>query len=358
MSKAPHPKSVKKIAVLRAGVLGDFLIATPALKTLSMAFKGAETTLLARPSMVEFIKDRYPYIHQVRAIPFSPGILNYPDQHEGLDSDKFFKEMQKEDFDLAIQMHGGGKYSNPFVKKLGAKLTLGTTAPEVKDYLDLNLRYEFYQNEIFRTLEILSLIGVKPSQFQTEAFVKESDREELASVLEKLKLSLTKYVVIHPGAHDPRRHWPAENFAFVAAQLHREYGGKTVLIGTKDEEILGKEVAAKMSTPVINLTGKTSLGALTALISQASLVIGNDSGPSHLAVALDVPTVTVFWIGNTITWAPFFRRIHRPAISWQTNCPRCHRGNCGHKVSFVEDVSPEEVLDQARNLLRESSLAG
>ncbi|MCL5411141.1 MAG: glycosyltransferase family 9 protein [Patescibacteria group bacterium] len=347
------PKVVRKIAVLRAGVLGDFLICTPALKALRQAFPNAKIILLARPNLVSFIQDRYPYIHQVIGIPFYPGILNLMKEYDPRETEKFFKIMEKEGFDLAIQMHGGGKYSNPFVKKLGAKFTLGAKAVDAKDSLDLNLHYELYQNEVIRNLEMLSLIGIKTADFQTEAFVLEKDKKELVQALGQAEFG--RYLVIHATATDPRRYWPVENFAQVADNLNREFGLKTVLVGTKEEGKTVKKVEKAMETPAINLCGLTTLGVLTALLSRASLVIANDSGPSHLAVALKIPTVTIFWVGNMITWSPFFRQNHRPVISWQVLCPTCNQSKCHHKTSFVKNVPLEEVINQARDLLSRKS---
>jgi ADP-heptose:LPS heptosyltransferase len=122
-------------------------------------------------------------------------------------------------------------------------------------------------------------------------------------------------VCIHPGAGQPARRWPAEQFAAVADALAGR-GFRVVLTGTADEAGLTQAVAAKSARRPIDMAGRTSLGALGVLLSRARLVVCNDTGVSHLAAALRVPSVVIFTrtflSGPTPgRWAPLDRELHR-----------------------------------------------
>jgi ADP-heptose:LPS heptosyltransferase len=99
---------------------------------------------------------------------------------------------------------------------------------------------------------------------------------------------------------------------------------------------------------------------MAGVLARARLVVANDSGPRHLGAALGTPTVGVYWVGNVINAGPLLRARHRVAVSFRTTCPACgaeqyqvHAQRCDHDDSFVADVTPDEVLEHARDLLTE-----
>ncbi|TMB70186.1 MAG: glycosyltransferase family 9 protein, partial [Chloroflexi bacterium] len=110
------------------------------------------------------------------------------------------------------------------------------------------------------------------------------------------------------------------------------------------------------------LSGELALGGLLGLLSSASIVISNDSGPLHLAIAADTPAVGIYWCGNFVNGAPPGRSRHRAVVSWQTHCPLCgahiaadfardKTQTCAHDACFVDEVSIEHVTHTASRLL-------
>ena len=169
-------------------------------------------------------------------------------------------------------------------------------------------------------------------------------------------------VVLHPGAGDPRRHWPTEGFAAVGDALAAA-GARIVVIGGRPEERpLVDAVVDGMKAPALNLAGRISLRGLAGLLARCAVVVGNDSGPLHLAHAVGARTVGVYWCGNVITAGPLTRGRHRLAISWRLNCPVCGvdttRTPCSHHVSFVADVPVDEVLEPALELYQDALHGG
>ncbi|MGA9381330.1 MAG: glycosyltransferase family 9 protein, partial [Phormidium sp.] len=134
-----------------------------------------------------------------------------------------------------------------------------------------------------------------------------------------------------PGASTPLRCWSPTGFAAVGDAL-ANLGLRVVFTGSQHEIELTKSVAAKMQAESLNLAGRTILGALATLLTRARLVICNDTGVSHLAAALKVPSVVVFTISDPDRWAPLNDVLHRA-------------------IYDTSGISPEMVIAQAFDLL-------
>jgi ADP-heptose:LPS heptosyltransferase len=363
MDKIPD---VRKIAILKATALGDYLAATPALYALRETYPDAQITLLGRPFHAKLLEGRPSPIDRVIVIPISHGVRVEPENPD-LPEDKaqlesFFERMRAERFDLALQVHGGGSNSNPFIKKLGARVTAGLKTVEAPE-LDRWTPYQTYQNEYIRLLEVVKLVGVQPCSYDMRFDITERDEAELASKLPQVQ---APFAVLHPGASDLRRRWPPDRFAQVGNAL-AERGYQVVVTGVGYERDLVRHVIDMMSVPAVNACEALSVGGLAAMLARASVVICNDTGPLHLAEAVGTPNVGIFWCGNYLNWSHFSRAHHRPLPSWTRYCPNCGvdmilfdppRDVCAHDVSFVAEVQTEDVLNAALELLNYAARFG
>ena len=109
--------SVARIAVLRGGGLGDLMFALPAVEALAAAYPDAEITLLGTPLHAALLAGRPGPVHRVEVLPFAPGVRPGPEDPDALAA--FFASQQARSYDLAVQVHGGGRNSNPFLLQLG-----------------------------------------------------------------------------------------------------------------------------------------------------------------------------------------------------------------------------------------------
>ncbi len=353
-----YVEGARKIAVLRANGLGDLVFSLPALDALRAAYPGAEITLLGAPRHAVLFDRRPAAIDRVLTVPVSRGVRGderTPDDVDGLEA--FFARMEAERFDVAIQLHGGGRYSNPFVRRLGAGITVGMQDRDASG-LDRLLPYAYWQNEVMRYLEVVSLVGAPPVVLEPALAVTGHDLQASLAVVPETSRAL---VAVHPGASDPRRRWPPERFAAVADALVRR-GAAVVLVAAAEERHLTAAVRAAMRGEALDAGGRLSLPALLGTLRRARLFVGNDSGPLHLAGAVGGATVGVFWCGNMINGGPLTRLRHRAAVSWRVHCPVCGTNivdrDCGHHPSFVEDVTVEEVAGEAVALLADQKTQG
>jgi ADP-heptose:LPS heptosyltransferase len=350
---------VARIAVLRANALGDFIFTLPALEALRAAYPEAEITLLGAPWHARFLADRPVPVDRVVVVPPLPGIRTADPGERAPSLPEFQERARDRRYDLALQLHGGGRNTNPFVLGLAARLTAGLRAQDAPA-LDRWVRYVYYQPEVFRYLEVAGLVGAPPVTWRPRLELTEQDLMEAKSVVGD---AAGPRVALHPGASDARRRWPAARFSEVGDALAGA-GAEVVVTGTPPEREVVDEVVGGMRHPARPLVGGLSLGGLAALYAGCAVVVSNDTGPLHLANAVDAPTVGIYWVGNVINCAPTERYRHRPMISWTIHCPECGQDctrdlypardggtPCDHQPSFVAEVAAVEVCDAALELL-------
>jgi ADP-heptose:LPS heptosyltransferase len=284
-----------------------------------------------------------------------------------------------------VQLHGGGRFSNPFLLQLEARHTVGMATPDAVA-LERTVPYRYYQHETMRALEVAAAAGAQPVSLEAVLDVRECEFTAAAAILPPGDAPL---LVIHPGASDPRRRWPADRFAEVAASAAAA-GARVVVVGDESEAELaacvvgmagagagagaragadaGARAAARAGADagagtVTSLAGRLTLGELAGVFAHAEVVLANDSGPRHLAQAVGTATVGIYWIGNLINAGPLTRSDHRVELSWTTHCPVCGVDvtqatgqRCPHDVSFVADVPASAVEADVAELMARSRL--
>lgn len=348
---------VSRIAVLRGGGLGDLIFAIPAMAALKATYPGATITLLGTPIHEQLLAATSSPVDEVCVLPFSEGVRpgDLPGDEDPAELDRFFAHMRERNLDLAIQLHGGGRYSNPFLLRLGARHTVGARTADAAS-LERTVPYLYYQHEPLRALEIAGFAGAFPVDLEAR-LAPASDARELPDGL--AAEGSQRLVVMHPGATDLRRRWPPERFAELAAACAGD-GFQVVVVGDKSERELAEGIVQLAgSAPVRSLAGQLNVAGLVSLLVRSSVLVANDSGPRHLAQALGVPTAGIFWIGNVINAGALGRSIHRLRTSWVTNCPTCGidvtqvgwtAPRCPHDDSLVADVSVGDVYEDVRSL--------
>jgi ADP-heptose:LPS heptosyltransferase len=346
---------VRKIVVLRPGAVGDFVFALPALHALKQTYPEAELVLAGKAWHRAFLQGRPGPVDRVVEVPVVPGVSAPPDTAPETEAiERFVDAMRAEHFDLALQMVGGGRYSNPFLLRFGAGLTVGACAPGVP-LLDRWIAYREPGQRRLALLEIAALAGADvrlPPPKQAELALTAADRHEAAAIVPVLPGE--RLVLLQPGATDPRRRWPARSFAALGDRLARD-GVRVVINGSADEAALVQEVAARMYAPAIDLAGRLSLGGLCGLLERTALLVSNDTGPLHLGLALGVPSVGIFWLTNLIEGMPLRPSALHAALAARTRCPVCGQDNlhtrCPHDASFVADVGVDDVEALARDAI-------
>jgi ADP-heptose:LPS heptosyltransferase len=310
--KLPAEK-INTMAIFRALQLGDLLCSVPAWRALRKTYPLAKISFIGLPGMKELV-ERYPqYIDEFIPFPGYPGLPEQP--FDDWKFQTFLTNMQNRNFDLVLQLQGNGSIVNQMLSLFGAKYLVGF-CQNASHSTELLLEYPNFGSEITRHLALMKHLEINDSENKVLEFpVREKDFAELQYL--NLGLSEKQYVCLHPGSRGSWRQWPTLYFAAIA-DFCVACGYKVVITGTANELELAKEVAQLSNYRPVICSGKTNLGTVAALLKNAKALIANCTGVSHLAAALETPSVVISMDGEPERWAPLNKKIHR-TVDWNTS---------------------------------------
>jgi ADP-heptose:LPS heptosyltransferase len=296
------------IVLFRALQLGDMLCAIPAFRAVRVAFPDSRITLAGMPWAHALVTRFMHYLDDFIAFPGVPQLPEQPADVAALPG--FFADMRARHFDSAMQLHGSGVQTNAIVAQFGAKRTVGFHPRGESAAAGDFYPYPERGHEIRRLLRLLEFLGI-PSQGEALEFpLYDDDYHELHALTGMDALEPGRYVCLHPGARDVVKRWPAKHFARIGEALH-DAGYRVVLTGSGAERTLTTAIARTMRNPSINCAAPVSVGAIAALLNHARLLVTNDTGVSHVAAALRLPSVVVFSATDPDRWAPLDTTLHR-----------------------------------------------
>jgi ADP-heptose:LPS heptosyltransferase len=301
---------VERLAVFRALQVGDMLCAVPALRAIRAALPRAHITLVGLPWAAQFVQRYRRYMDEFVAFPGHPA---FPEQAvREAELEAFYAGMRGRRFDLALQMHGSGQVSNRIVAEFGAGTVAGCVAPgcPVVDPVSF-MTYPEQGPEPLRLLKLAEFIGAPALGDHLEFPLTEEDERELRDSGLAAGLEAGGYICVHPGARIRDKCWPPQRFAELADALADEFKLRIVLTGSAKEADLTAAVAAHMRHKAIDTASPLSLGAMAALMRHARLLVCNDTGVSHIAAGLRLPSVVVFSKADMQRWAPLDQERHR-----------------------------------------------
>ena len=147
--------------------------------------------------------------------------------------------------------------------------------------------------------------------------------------------------------------WPAQRWAKLADKLIEKSAAQIILLGGSTEAGLCDSVARDMNNPCVSACGKTSLSQFAALIQRCALIVANDGGPLHVAVAVGSKTVSIFGPVDDAVYGPYpadGQKIVKKDLSCQPCYRRFRRADCGH-IRCLNDLTVEEVFRKVEEIL-------
>ena len=346
----PNPSNIKRIVVRGTNWVGDAMMTLPALRELRRLFPEAHITLATRSGAKGLFKDE----------EFVDELLI----HEGRGLGSFWRQVRawrQGRFDLAVLL------TNSFESALVAALAripvrVGYAADGRARLLthpsDLP-EWRSTKHEVFYYLKIIagiewiftrqqSFLDVQPNASLEVSNVRQ---EEARKLLQRQGVTDDRPVIaLCPGSINSRaKRWPAESYAVLADRCIDTLNAQVMLVGSKDELEVSKQVADRMHNKPIVLTGQTDISEVVALLSLADLLITNDTGPAHIAAALGRPTLVIFGPTNPLTTRPFspFAEI----IRHPPDCAPCMLRDCPIDHRCMTAITPDEVFSHAQALL-------
>ena len=347
------PARVGRILIIRLDLIGDVLFSVPAIRNTRRRFPQARLDVLVAPNAAPLLAE-CPYIDSIHTLDAHtlthlPGIVSLDQWRQAW---RLIRDLCAHGYDLCLSLYGAP----------AATIGLLTGAPHRAGYTDeappgaftlraMGSRLPQDRHEAHCALAVAQAAGAADTPDHMEAWVSATDRAWAAETLASNDGG--PWVACGHGARNgyakiwPRRHWVGS-----IDRLHQA-GYRAVLVGGPDEADAAAQIAQACAVTPLVLTGKTSLGQLAGVLERSALMLGSDSGPLHLAVALGTPVIGLYGPTSPVRYGPFGQpdAVRRHPIF----CSPCYRPETGRPatcrygtVECMEKLEPAQALRGVR----------
>jgi heptosyltransferase I len=373
-SQSLRNKDFQKILLIKLSALGDVVHTIPVLNKLRRRYPAAQLDWLMNPAIAELLR-HHPAITEI--VEFAREEWSAPWRFAPYVSyAKLASRLRETRYDLVVDMHGQLRTAI-LTLATGAPVRIGFDRPRARVWdastrkLPELARKHAWQgaregswlaythripvptldrHAVDRYLSIGPILGLDGNPADFSFPISPDADASVESLMRRHGIGGGAIVTLAPGTIWETKHWGSDNFAEVA----RHFLGKNfavALIGSRRERAVCEQVA-RLAPGAINLAGMTALGELAALIRRSAMVVTNDSGPMHLAVALDRPVVSIFGPTDPM-WIGPYRRANA-VLQAALPCSPCYLrrlDRCRHDHACMQQVSPLAVIARAEHVL-------
>lgn len=357
----------RRILVVRLSAVGDVLHALPAVRALKTARPDLEIDWIVEDRAAALLEG-HPDLAQLHVVPrawlrrTTRRAVGWP-AAAGF-ALRFVGRLLRRRYDATVDLQGNVK-SGLFALLSGAPVRVGLPSSEGREGngFFLNRRIAVprrVRHRVERAVRLLAAVASRPLVWVdggvTPAAAGEAGQGAAARALRDLGLADVPFVVLHPGTSrfGAFKRWPAERFAALADLLHDD-GRRVLLTGAPGEEALLEAVRRHARHPCPALT-TPDLATLVGVLSRARALVAADTGPLHLAAALDLPVVGLFGPKDASVYGPFGRRADGTpgplpvVVRDDVGCRPCAARWCPEPVC-MSAIEPADVADALRPLL-------
>lgn len=344
-----------RVLIIRLSAIGDIVMASPLVGALRRTWPDAHLAWLCEPQGLDLLRHN-PDLDEV--IPWPKARWKELWRSRDLrtlyrEVRTFARQLRERRFDLVLDTQGLMK-SGLLAWLTGAPRRVGLGSQEASQWLmtevldrrgdDIRIGSEY--RKLARYLELAPSAGAEP--FPLHLAVSPRDRKTVRILLDSIGVS-THYAVLCPFTTRPQKHWFEDRWAELARRCPGELGLMPVLLGGPDDQEAALRIQQGAGSDLRNLTGRTGLGESLAVIEAASLLVGVDTGLTHMGIAFGHPTVALF--GST---RPYLETGQAPArvLYNPLPCSPCRRKpTCGGRFDCMRSHHVNTVLTAAAQLL-------
>jgi len=348
-----QPEQIKRVVVRGTNWVGDAVMTIPALRELRRVLPDAHLTLATR-SWAEGLFADADFLDDLLIYDRGPRDLRAVARQT--------RQWQRRRFDLALL------FQNAFEAALIAAaarvpVRIGYATDGRRMLLTHALPLPGWRDERHEVFYYLNLVAELERLLYGATAVEEHAPQFALGVSETRKTVAREFllseglkkdaplVALCPGSTNSRaKRWPAERYAALADRFISETGANILLVGSQDELEVSREVEARMVNRPIVLTGRTDLAQAVAVLSLADVLITNDTGPAHIAAALNRPTLVIFGPTDPRTTRPFSpvaEIVRRPP-----ECAPCMLRDCPIDHRCMTAISPDEVFQRSVSMMK------
>jgi len=341
-----------KIMIRATNWVGDAIMALPALRTVRQRHPNATISVVARPYVSDIYRDQ-----QIcdELIPYDPN-----GEHRGWSGrEKLAAELRSHKFDVALLLQNAFDaawlaWRAQIPQRIGyardARSLLLTKAIPVPNPGEIPPHEKFYYLELLRRAGWLDQLT--DEQHITLRVPDAARQRATQTLLEAGSRPHATRIAVGAGAsYGSAKCWPPDRFAKMLNALLSKTDADVILFGTPSELPVSTAITAELQHAPINLTGKTSIADLPALLSQCHLFLGNDSGAMHVAAAVGLPVVAVFGPTDPEGTAPVTPRV--TIVQQKPYCSPCFLRRCPTDHRCMTAVTPAMVESALQSVLAE-----
>jgi lipopolysaccharide heptosyltransferase I len=330
----------QRILLIKPSALGDIVHTLPVLNLLRRRWSEAHISWLIGSAFADLVRG-HPQVDEVITFDRKQFARAWYSPRAAMALGQFVRELRRHQFDLVIDLQGLLR-SGILARLTRAAVRVGFSNAREFSHLCYTHRVPIHsmeQHAIERYLSVTESLGCGRGPIEFHFHLSDQDRSRIDDLLK----GVDRFAVLLPGTNWVTKRWPVESFASIVPTLRDRFGLTAVIAGGPDVHPIAQELG-RAQLSVIDLVGKTSLRELVALLERSSLVIANDSGPMHIAAALNKPLVTMFGPTNPVRTGPYERS--GSVLRVDIPCSPCYSRKCSH-VSCMKWISTDRVQELA-----------
>ncbi len=359
----PHTFHPRRILVIRVDLIGDLVMSLTALHALHQSYPDAEIDLLGLPSSVAIVRED-PEISHI--FSYDPNVWRRPQAllsmknwREGW---QLYRRLRARRYDLAISLYGNVAALLAVLSR--ATRRVGYRRESYVGFMTDGIAGQHWQprdhkHEVDYCLELAQAAGatVTPADRVPHLFVGPKARHEIDQMIQNAGLLAERpLVVCHVSSNNGQsKRWPVSYWATLIDRLIQERAAQVILTGAPGDLALIQQVMSRMRNQPLNFAGKTNLTQLAALMQRADLVISGDSGPMHIAEAVDAPLIAIHGPTDPALSGPV-----SPAVVVLRSdiwCSPCYNAKGPADCRFyttqcMKDITPARVFESASTQLK------
>jgi len=342
------PENFKNILIIKPSSLGDIVQALPALSALRRSLPDAKISWLIRPEFAPLLEN-HPALTE--AILFDRRFLGKawynPCALEALLS--LILRLRRSKFDVVIDLQGLFRTAS-LAWLCGCRKRFGMA--ESREFAHVFYTHKIpYDHDCIHLvdyyLKIVQSTGACDIAVQFELSIDPVAADSINELLTSHSINPDNYAVFVAGSAHGDKCWPIERFAALADKISSDFGLSIIATGTDSEKDTVEKLKNLANAPIANFAGVTGLNELIALLSNAKLVVSNDTGPGHIAAALQVPLVLIFGRSNPARVAPYGRNNCVAAVEPNGRGLKADSTNPKHNIKAITvDEVYQKVCEQ------------